>query len=158
MTTISQREVTSILRGSELFGSLSYEELGLIAPLCSLRTYREGEEILRQGEQVSSLFIVVRGNVALKRRLAHPHSKTNEVILSVLSPRHLVGWSAVVEPCVATLSAEPVKECDLLVVDGQALRALLEKHLSVNQVLMKRLVTLLADRLKKAYDVLDTYL
>lgn len=147
------------LAASALFNVLNEQELDLLVPLCSLRNYREGEEIIHQGQRVEALYIIASGKVAIVRQIVDPQRrKTSEVTVETLGPGRLCGWSALVEPSIATASAKTLAEVQAVIVDGPSLRTLMEKNPSVNYALMKRLVELLALRLRQVYQVLDTHL
>ena len=58
------------------------------------------------------------------------------------------GWSALVEPNLATLSAHTTKPCKLVAIDGQKLRQLLEDDLSMGYQVMTKLAALVARKLR----------
>ena len=82
-------------------------------------TFQTGAEILREGAPTPALGIVVSGRVALRLRV--PERGPTTVLTA--EPGNIVGWSAVVPPHRATSTAVALVPTELLLLDGEALRA-----------------------------------
>lgn len=114
-----------------------------LAPHIQTAEYDAGAEILREGEPMRSLGIVLTGRVALRLRVPERGPTT---ILTV-EPGDVVGWSAVVPPHRASDTAVALLPTELLLIDGAALRAELSAdpelaapvYLSLLEALARRL-------------------
>ena len=69
-------------------------------------------------------------------------------IVSIFEPGGTLGWSALVEPNLATLSARTMGSCRLVAIDGQQLRRLLDGDPSMGYEVMTALAALVARRLR----------
>lgn len=90
-----------------------------LEPHISIVEYDAGTEILREGEPMLHLGIVLTGRVALRLRVPERGPTT---ILTV-EPGDVVGWSAVVPPHRASDTAVALLPTVLLLLDAAALRA-----------------------------------
>lgn len=144
------------LQDCELFDTLGEAEIAQILPLCTVKTFNEGEPIHQQGARMDSLCVVVEGSIALFRQ-----AKTQvgagwaEVAIDILSRGRVFGWSTLVRPHVATNAPRAMTKSQVIVIDGVGLRFLLEKDQAAGFAVMQRLSELLASRLRAAYSVLD---
>ena len=66
---MSIKEITEILRMCELFSELSDKELRSIAKLGRIEKFEAGEKIYEQSNIGTKLYILLKGHVALERRL-----------------------------------------------------------------------------------------
>ena len=106
-------------------------------------TYDAGAEILREGDPTSALGIVVSGRVALRLRVPERGPTT---VLTV-EPGNIVGWSAVVPPHRATSTAVALVPTELLLLDGEALRAQLDADPALAAAVYRSLLEAVAHRL-----------
>lgn len=107
-----------------LFKELSSEDLEIIAPLFSLRTYLPGETIIEQGQKAICLYLLTSGKVEI-----HYKPYDGEPIkLTSLQAGSAFGWSAVLGNEVYSSSVVSVMECEVLVLCGSELRTLRSDH------------------------------
>ncbi|NBF40121.1 MAG: cyclic nucleotide-binding domain-containing protein [Spirochaetes bacterium] len=108
-----------LLRGIPLLASLSDEAFGELAVQLQPRTFPAGEEIIRQGDSGSSLFLIARGVVRVTREQANGDVKE----ISTLLPGDFVGEMALLhaEPRTATvLAVTPMLAYELRRQDARA--------------------------------------
>lgn len=118
--SVAQRIMT--LRCVDFFVTLSDQELECLGTLSRVRLYGQGETILRQGDSGEELFILSRGEVVVT--LERPGLPDTE--LTRLGAGSFFGEMSLLtgEPRSATVRAS--KECELLVVNKEAFRQVLE--------------------------------
>ncbi len=106
-------------------------------------TYEVGAEILREGAPTPALGIVVSGRVALRLRVPERGPTT----ILTAEPGNIVGWSAVVPPHRATSTAVALVPTELLLLDGEALRAQLDADPVLAAAVYRSLLEAVAHRL-----------
>ena len=114
-----------------------------LEPHIRLVDFAAGTELLREGEPTRDLAIVRSGRVALRLRVPERGPTT---ILTV-EPGDIVGWSAIVAPHRATSTAVALLPTELLLIDGDALRAELAADPELAAPLYLSLLEALARRL-----------
>ena len=105
--------------------------------------WRAVAEILREGDPTRSLAVVVHGRVALRLRVPERGLTT---ILTV-EEGNIVGWTAVVPPHRATSTVVALVPTDLLLLDGERLRAELDADPILAAAVYRSLLEALAIRL-----------
>jgi len=155
-------EVIESLKTCELFDSLDDGEIRLLTERlgtsCSVETYSANRHVFNQGELSSRLYIIVSGQVVLQR-LINIGSKEAIWPLGLLGRGRAMGWSALLYgPRYATASAICQKPCEIVVIDGAALRSVLEQQPVTGYKVMDRLACMLGERLKTAYNTIDAHL
>jgi len=147
-----------LLRPLSLFGRLSDAELARIAPLCQLEVRERGRLICQEGTDADALYVLLKGKVALEKMIQlSPRSRPRPATLEVLQKGGIFGWSALVEPHIYTKSALGLCPVELLRVDGQGLRRLLEEDHRIGHEMMSNLTAVVASRLQDAMDTLSYF-
>ena len=106
-------------------------------------SYDAGAEILREGDPTRYLAVVVRGRVALRLRV--PERGTTTIL--TVEEGNIVGWTAVVPPHRATSTVVALVPTDLLLLDGERLRAELDADPILASAVYRSLLEALANRL-----------
>jgi len=155
-------EIVEGFKTCELFTALSDEEIEqLIAALagaCEIETYEAGDCIFEQGAYNSRLYIILDGQVLLKRSV-NIGDRTAMWPMGLLGKSRAMGWPALLYgPRYVTVSAVCQKPTRLISLEGTSLRSLLEKDVNVGFKVMDRLACLLGDRLRTAYSTMETQL
>ncbi len=142
--------VMRFLQDSKLFGGLRDEQLQGFFPICQHVVIELGASIFRKGEPARFLYIVGQGRVALEMTMERPDgSVTPPTLVASVGLGETFGWSAIVEPHILTLSARAVERCNLVRVEGEALREVLNKHRELGYLVMVNVAKLLAQRLSE---------
>ncbi|MDP3062756.1 MAG: cyclic nucleotide-binding domain-containing protein [Chloroflexota bacterium] len=144
--------IAQVLRRCHLFAGLKDEQIAEVLPLCAQTTALDGGILFKQGGPATSLYVVETGNVALEMSvfLTHP------VLVARVGPGEALGWSALLEPHVMTLSAKAMGPgpCSLVKVEGAGLRSLLERRGDIASLVWRGLAELLAHRLTQTRQAL----
>jgi signal transduction histidine kinase len=147
-----------LLRPLSLFKGMSDAELERIASLCQVQAREKGTLICQEGTDADALYVVLKGKVALEKMIQlSPRSRPRPATLEVLETGDSFGWSTVVEPHVFTKSALSLCPVELLRVDGEGLRALLNEDHHIGHELMASLTKVVASRLQDAMDTLSYF-
>ncbi|PZC42222.1 MAG: protein kinase, cGMP-dependent [Chloroflexi bacterium] len=102
----------SMLAGTDLFQGLSHEDLGPFAAKSQLHTYQAGQEITREGELGTGLYIVTKGTVDIVAKRGTP----DENHIASTGEGGFFGDMALVleHPRSATVVAKDFTECLVL--------------------------------------------
>jgi LmbE family N-acetylglucosaminyl deacetylase len=135
------RARAALLGGVELFASLSEEDLYEGARVTSERWVPAGDDLVREGDRGSELFILHEGRIA-----AIKTSGGRERVVEVVQPGKSLGELAVLAgtPRAATLRAEI--DSRVLVLPAEALHAWLRREPDLAVRLMERLARLIIDQ------------
>jgi len=136
-------DTTEALAGTWFGSHLPAAARERLAPQLRIVAYSAGTEILREGEPMHDLGIVVDGRVALRLRVPERGPTT---ILTV-EAGDVVGWSAVVPPHRASDTAVAMLPTELLLIDAATLRAELAADCELATAVYRSLLEALARRL-----------
>lgn len=114
---MSTADATSLLAQSRLFRSVEAEGLSRLAERATVRKYRKGEPIFRQGDSGDTLCLIVEGLV----RVFVTSSDGNEMGLVTLGASETFGELAALDGGVRSASAEAVEPTTVLLLSRQAL-------------------------------------
>ena len=143
------------LNSCRLFSGLSEEQLQWIMPLCRPQAVEGVTHIFREGESARFLYVVEKGRVALEMTGKRPEGGlTQPAPVATIRPWETFGWSAIVEPHILTLSAKAVGPCDLILLEGNELREVLDQYRDVGFLVLEGVARLLADRLVQTRETL----
>lgn len=134
-----------LLRRFSLFADLDsgiYEELAIASKEISLRT---GEWLFAEGDDANALYLVLEGRLDLKINM-DPKGQRRQNI-STVAEGHMMGWSALVEPYMYTLSAIALADCRLVSLQASAVRDMMERDPEMGYTIMKRLARSIGARL-----------
>ena len=110
--TSSSFSFESMLAKTELFEGLDHAELGPFAEKCQLHTYQAGQEITREGELGTGLYIVTKGSVDVVAKRGTPE----ESVVATTGEGGFFGDMALLleHPRSATIVAKDFTECLVL--------------------------------------------
>ncbi len=108
----------ALIKSAPLFENCSKQELQSIARIADELDIREGKVLIREGERGREFFVIVKGEVEVRRKGRK---------MATLGPGSFVGEMALLSkiPRVATVTA--VTPLDVLVITDRAFLDLLEK-------------------------------
>ena len=134
-----------ILAGQELFLGLETEELGQIAGISEMVSFRQDEEIFHENNMESSLYILVEGRVQVKVSLGASEQATIHTIL----PGKLFGEFAFIDEKPRSATAITVKNSKILKFEREAFFALFEKNRNIGYIVMSNMCRILARRIRQ---------
>jgi CRP-like cAMP-binding protein len=142
--------LAKLIGSSPLFHGLDQAQLEKIAALASARFAPRGTLLFGEVDTLSSLYLLKEGSVKLTMgvRLWGGHA-TLRSIVSLITPGEVFGWSALIEPYVATLSAESEEDSTVVAVDAAGLLELMNQDHDAGFCIMKGLAHLVANRLRR---------
>ncbi|MBE0415889.1 MAG: cyclic nucleotide-binding domain-containing protein [Dehalococcoidia bacterium] len=136
------------LKSSELFGGLSTSHLEKVAALCRSGSYRQNEMIFKEGDEATEIYVLTDGRVALEMEVRPVTNRPPiPTAVGVCTKGETLGWSALVEPYVYTLSTRCMTNCTVLVVKGDMLRKLMDNDVGLGYELVNRLAKVISRRL-----------
>ena len=119
--------VHEVLRPVAVFAPLSDEQMGILVSGARLQLYAAGETLVRQGDRDASLFVIRNGHV----RVEKVRSNASPLRLDAFGPGEIFGEMSLLtgEPRSACVVAE--SDCEVVVVDKEAMAAVLESDTSL---------------------------
>jgi serine/threonine-protein kinase len=127
-----------------LFADFTDEDLANIMQVSRQETYQEGDTILREGTGGSTMYVVIRGRVSVRKI-----SGTKEVEIKRVSKGECFGEMAVISQMPRSASVVALQPTEVVAISGAVLR-------SANQVLCMKLyrniASLLAERMREKDD------
>ena len=124
----------------KLFGGLTDAERDALKASARLRQGKAGELIIRQGETLGSMFIVLGSEVEVR---------VDGKRVVTLSGQPLVGEIEFLDELSATADVLLLKETDFIELNNVALIGLMEKQPRLGYVLMREIAKIEAQRLRK---------
>ncbi len=146
--------IVKLIGETGLFTSLDELRLKRVADMARVQFFPAGAEVFREGDALGDLYLLQRGSVKLTTgvRLWNGDS-TLRSIVSVIGPYGTFGWSALIDPYQATLSAETERECTMVAIDAASLRSEMDRDCELGYSVMKALSVLIGDRLRSIQGV-----
>jgi CRP/FNR family cyclic AMP-dependent transcriptional regulator len=130
------------------------EELRLLIPVTRTETYAAGSMLFREGEQLSHVFIVTAGTVALE--MLGPEQWPRR--FQTLGAGELLGWSPVLGPDAMTASARAITDVRTVAINARSLLDVCDKDPAFGFQFMRRVAAALAARLNATrLQLLDVY-
>ncbi len=140
--------IKEALRSSEAFNDFTEEELDQLLPLCTEELYEAGTTLFGEGEPSLSLQTIKSGRIALETRLTVGRSSSETATVDVLSGGSIFGWTAVIPPHVFVFSSRCVEDAEIIAVDGEGLKALMDKTPRTGYKLASNLTKVMSSRLR----------
>ena len=136
-TTISEKIM--LLKGIELFKSLSVGELAAIASVVEEIDYPVGEIIIQEGDAGDTLFLMVSGEVSVIKDLG----EINEIEIDRMKDGEYFGEMALFEDMVRSVSIRTEKPSAFMVLHKQEFKEIVREYpqiaLEICKVLSSRI-------------------
>ena len=140
--------IIDALKSSALFGGLETGHLEKLSLLCRGGSYQKGMMIFKEGDEAAGLYILTDGRVALEMEVRPvPDRPAIPTALEVITKGECLGWSALVEPYLYTLSARCLTNCTVLAIKGDMLRKAMADDPAMGHEVMRRLAQIISLRL-----------
>ncbi len=150
--------IKEILKNSELFQGLNDEELDKLVPICHLETYEAGAVMFCEGVGCRYVQTVKSGRVALETELAISRSSVERATIDVLSDGSSFCWSALMEPHILTSSGRCLERTEIVALDGEKLKALMDENPHIGYKVANNLVKVVASRLQHTKQTMERIL
>jgi len=153
---MASAEMLNTLEECELFQGLDREEIEQIAGLASVKGYKGGESIFRQGDFGGELYVIAEGHVVLERAIDVGARKGTATIGVLGKGRTLGCWGTLLGmPHTLLSSATCVKPTKIITIQGLALRQIMLREPLLGFRLMERICLILRERLQGAYGAME---
>lgn len=119
------------LRASQLFGQFDRETLEQLLSSTSLRSYRSGELIVREGDAGSSLFLIVAGHVKVFTQA----EDGNRVFLAELGPGDFFGEVSLLTGKPRTATIEAAEHVAAIELDKASVDQISQRQPQVRKIL-----------------------
>lgn len=129
-----------VLKGMQMFRYLSYKELVRVMNITSTHEYDAGSTIFEKGDPGESMYVVLRGKVAMKN---------GDAIIAELGKGQHFGEMSLVDRSVRSLTAVATDAATLVAVRRKDFYAIIKKEAPLAVKLLWSFVQVLADRLRK---------
>ncbi|OGO43177.1 MAG: hypothetical protein A2Z04_10085 [Chloroflexi bacterium RBG_16_57_9] len=136
--------MVEMMQQLEFTGGLPPHELDKLAAIASEVQFKSGEVIFREGDLGNRVYLIVEGQVALER---HVPGRGRAVILTI-GPGEICGWSALFSGQWKTSDARAVGPVRTIAIVAQNLLAACEADHDLGYLIMQRVATVIAGRLK----------
>lgn len=146
MSVPCQPETRQLLLRLNLFRGLDEAELLLLLAQAELVEINEGDYPIKEGEQGSSMYIILAGHVRISKR-----SAGIQKVLQELGPGTCFGEMSLIECRSRSASVKALSPCKLLKIDGDDM---VKVPSSINAKFFRNIATLLSQRLRYANDIL----
>jgi CRP-like cAMP-binding protein len=143
-----------LLGGHPFFAGLGPDAVRLMAGCASNVRFAAGEYIFSQGETASRFYVIRHGRVALE---IHSPAR-GPLIIDTMDEGEVLGWSWLIPPYRYFGDARAVMPVSATVLDGACLRGRCEADAQLGYQLLKRVTTVMYQRLESArVRLLDLY-
>jgi signal transduction histidine kinase len=156
--TTELQSIKEALKSSEIFQGLTDEELDKLLPLCREQLYEEGAVMFCEGEQCNYVQTLKSGKVALETELTISRSAAERATIDVLSEGSSFCWSALMEPHILTSSGRCLEKTEIIALDGEKLKALLDENPQMGYKVANNLVKVVASRLQHTKGTMERIL
>jgi len=148
--------IEQILGSCEIFRGLQPAEIKMIADICQVKSYDNGELVYQQGDFGDNLYIIADGQVVLERSM-NIGSREGKVVIATIGKGRVFGcWSTLLgEPHIMMLTTFCQTPADILVLKGADLRDLMKRDTNFGFNVMERLCFLLRERIQAAYGAME---
>jgi signal transduction histidine kinase len=147
------------LKWFPLLEHLPQEDLVELAEICEVEKRKEGEVFANEGDPADKLRLVLLGKVALDKRIQMGSRGTvRRANVSIVGPGEAVGWSALVDPYVFTLSCVCLEPCRFITFDTEVLQDFMARNPETACRLMSGVAKMVGARLKDMTDMLTYFL
>jgi CRP/FNR family transcriptional regulator, cyclic AMP receptor protein len=141
-------DIVDTLKESELFDNLSADHLEKLAIHCRDASFDRGSVLFHEGDGAKELYILKEGRIALEMEVRPVANRPAiPTAVEVISKNEIVGWSALVEPYVYTLSARCMTPCSTLAIMGDMFRLAMANDSVLGYEVMKHLSRIISLRL-----------
>ena len=144
------------LKGCSLFSVLNDGELEKLAALGIEKLYEPGAVIFNEGDTAQDLIVIQEGRVVVQMTLpvAVASQLGRRITVDIVGEQEVLGWSAVVEPYIYTLTAVCLQKVRVLAINGSGLRDLLRNEANIGYQVLRGLTGVVASRLEDTRQVL----
>lgn len=128
----------------DIFYGLLEEQRQRFKKLGTIENYDANSVIFAEGAVARKLYIVENGQVAITAQLV----KGRRLPISIITPGHVFGWSALVTPYRYTATATAVFRASVLAFQREALLSMMHANPLLGLTVMQNIASTIASRLR----------
>lgn len=136
-----------VLKRAELFNRLDEQQLKEVANMCTREVFEAGQVLYKQDKFLEKLYVIEEGLVAIILEVG-PMAQRQVQSASVYE---VVGWSAVLEPHIATATVKALEKTTALAFKGEDLADTCFVKPEIGCRVSRGLARVIAKRLRQAY-------
>lgn len=133
------------IKEADLFQGVGVQTIGEIAMESTEMAFKTGEVIFREGDPAEAFYVLVEGNIEISI------GERGAINFIVARPGEVFGWAALVEPYVRTGTAACTADTKVLKVPNDVMNRVMKKYPEDGLRIMRHLTSILAQRLRVAY-------
>ncbi len=146
--------LAELVSAHPLLAGLPGQAVASVAGCAQNVSFNPGDLLLAEGDPADTLYLLRRGRVAIE---VHSPGR-GPIVIETVGPGAVVGWSWLVPPYRWHFDARAVDAVGAVAVDGACLREKAEADPELGYALMKRVATVLLERLQMTrLRLLDLY-
>lgn len=144
-----------VLRAVPLFSLFDHEQLEMLAPFLQIRSYPRNTPVLRAGEEIDALYVILSGRV----KVLIPDKHGREVILAVMGPNEFFGEMGLLDQQTRSASVETLETSKMVRLSKAGFFGCLENNFNMAMLIIRNLVKRLrdADRQIESLALVDVY-
>ncbi len=143
---VEESGVLGLLRKARIFDHCTDDELSTVAAACESSEYFAGQTIFAADDRADRLYVVAEGTVDLQITVSN-YAAVQKITIDRKFKGNVLGWSAVVEPHIYTLSAVAARDTRLLHISSGDIERLCEQNGHFGHMLVKNIANIAGQRL-----------
>ena len=137
------------LRECQVFSVLSNAQLEEVTSSVIEKQYDGGTTIFQEGDSAEELLVIQEGKVALQMTLPNVQVQMGRrITVDIVTGNEVIGWEAIIEPYIYTLTAICMQKVRILSINGNKLRGLLQGNSNIGYMVLKGITEMVASRLE----------
>ncbi|GAB6093909.1 hypothetical protein JCM14469_01610 [Desulfatiferula olefinivorans] len=128
-----------------IFSDLTDQMIETIIPLAKVLHVESRDYVFREGDAVENLYLIRRGTVLIEQRLSDKMTLT----AGTITVGETFGFSALFAEGTYSTNAVCADQCELIVINGQALMDLLQRNHSMGFHVMKSIAVVFSGRIQR---------
>jgi CRP/FNR family transcriptional regulator, cyclic AMP receptor protein len=147
-------QIADLVAHHPLLAGLPGDAVSLVAGCAQNVAVNPGQLLLAEGEPANSLYLLRRGRVAIE---VHAPGR-DAMVIETLGPGDVAGWSCLFPPFLWQFDVRATSPVGAISVDAVCLRSKAEAEPDFGYALMKRLASIMLERLQATrVRLLDLY-
>ncbi|MBU1172006.1 MAG: cyclic nucleotide-binding domain-containing protein [Proteobacteria bacterium] len=132
-------------RNNNIFGNLTDDMLDKLLPLAEVLHMEARDFVFKEGDAVENLFTIKRGTVLIEQRI----SDKITVTAGTTTAGESFGFSSLFKEGTYSTNAVCADQCELIVINGEALMDLLKNDHSMGFYIMQNIAIVFGSRIQR---------
>ena len=138
----ARAKAVKILKKMPVLSGLQDKEYQTVLAMCSSTVVKKGETLFKQGDDGSSMFILLNGEIDI--------NVTGVGTVHVMKAGEILGEIGLVKNIARTAGAVTKQDCVLLQLYSEILHQVVKKQPRIGYIIMRNVARILADRLDQS--------